>query len=154
MSEDEGERVCYSTTDGTGRWWRRTWKRQCPEQGLALWGNRCQGVEGHRGVHWFFAPDGSFIYADNESDSTEEGCCGGIPPGHQYYRTPQEMRPYYHGSQYEDVEVTEPAELARLERGDWHLGESVIRPCSSEEGAKFRAAESAREREPRSPTVG
>jgi tRNA (cmo5U34)-methyltransferase len=153
MSEDESGLVCYST-DGAGRWWRRSWKKQCQERRVSLWGNRCQGVEGHKGVHWFFAPEGSFVYADNDGDSTEEGCCGGIPPGHQYYRTPQEMQPYYHGSQYEDVEVTEPAELARLEKGEWHLGESVIRPCSNEEAAKIQAKESAREREPRPPTVG
>lgn len=122
-----GDQPCVSySTDGAGRWRRREYRRQCPE-GVMLTG-RCQGTLGHKGVHWGYTPGGSFCYDDNADDPTGHGCSGSIPPGHKDYRTPEEMAPHYHMAHFEDSTVTDPAEIARLERGDVRPGESTSRP--------------------------
>jgi hypothetical protein len=137
FNPDEDEpRVLYST-DGKGNWHRCEWKRQCPEN-VFLRG-RCQGTEGHKGVHWSYNPSGSFCYSDNDADPTENGCSGSVPPDHKHYRTPLEMSKYYHMVFREESVVTDPDEIARLEREETKNGESVDRPCDKEMIEKFRA---------------
>jgi len=145
--------VLYST-DGEGHWHRREWKRQCPED--VFMRGRCQGVEGHKGVHWSFNASGSFCYDDNDNDSTEQGCSGSVPPDHKHYRSPLEMSKYHYMGHYEDSEVTDPEEIARLERGDMKPGESVTRPCSKEDIDMLRAKGRLDYDKPRNgpPTVG
>jgi hypothetical protein len=136
IPEKRKPHVVYST-DGNGNWMRREWKRQCCE-GVFLNG-ACQGVEGHKGVHWSYKEDGSFSYSDNDNDSTEKGCSGSIPPDHETYRTPSQMAAEYYTTQFVDSVVTDPAHIARLEEGD-EEGASFVRPCSVEVVEELRAA--------------
>lgn len=128
--------VLYST-NGKGRWWRREWKPQCPEE--VFMGGRCQGVAGHKDVHWSFAPDGSFRYDDNDDDPRHDGCSGSIPPDHKDYRSPLEMQKHYHISHYTDSEVTDKGVIAMLEKGKPPEPEaSITRPLTKEEADKFK----------------
>src|SRR5439155_5922097 len=65
--------VCYYT-DGKGHWLRREWKPQCRAE-VFIYGG-CQGVKGHRGVHWCYSTSGSFEWQDNANDPQHDGCAG------------------------------------------------------------------------------
>jgi lactoylglutathione lyase len=120
------------STDGKGNWWRREWKRQCPEKVFIL--DRCQGVEGHEGDHWCFKKDGSFAWSrDKDHPEYKHAASGFTPPDHKDYRTPLEMQQQYYMSHYTDSEVTDPDKIARLEREETRDGESINRPCTPEE---------------------
>lgn len=120
------------STDGQGNWWRREWKPQCPASVFIR--DRCQGVEGHEGDHWCYRPDGSFAWSrDKDHPDYKHAACGSTPPGHKQYRTPIEMQPHYYISHYTDSQVTDAAEIARLERGETNAGESINRPCTPDE---------------------
>lgn len=136
--ENDMPHIHYAT-DGKGRWWKTEYKRQCPE-GVFLRG-RCQGVEGHLGVHWSYDAHGSFCYDDNDNDPSEGGCSGSIPPDHKSYRTPLEMSSHYYMSHSTHVEVVDPAEIARLEADDVTEGESVSRPVDMSKLSPEYAAE-------------
>lgn len=124
-------------TDGEGRWWKRVWAVQCPEM-IAL-RDQCQGVAGHLGEHWCFRPDGSYYYKPHETDLRRmEVGCGIIPPGSSEYRTPLEMSRYGYATHYEDSEVTDPSELARLQRGDFGPNESLDQACTKEQIEELR----------------
>lgn len=135
MAGKKRPHIMYSMIDEE-RWSQRIWKEQCPHE-MIFGQHRCQGVEGHKGVHWCFNAAGEFEYEDNDADSTENGCSGTIPPGHQHYRTPLEMQKHYHILHYEDSEVIDPVVLARLKRGRLQANESRIVPVSPEEEARF-----------------
>lgn len=125
------------STDGKGNWWRREWMRQCPERVFIM--DRCQGVEGHEGDHWCFKKDGSFAWSrDKDHSEYRNAACGSTPPDHKTYRTPMEMQEHYYISHFTDSEVTDPAEIARLERGEIKNGESINRPCTPQEIEQLR----------------
>ena len=118
--------------DGEERWLRRDWAPQCSHKILLL--GRCQGVEGHEGDHWCFAPNGSYHWSrDKDHLDYKQAASGMTPPTSEGYRTPLEMNSHYHLNHYEDQKVTEPEELDRLNRGDFQPEESVDRPCTEEE---------------------
>ena len=124
--------------DGNDRWLRRDWAPQCSHKILHL--RRCQGVDGHDGEHWCFAPNGSYHWSrDKDHPDYQQGASGMIPPTSAGYRSPLEMDPNYHRNHHEDHEVTDPEELARLNRGDFLPEESVDRPCTEEEVEMLRA---------------
>jgi len=124
-------------TDAKGRWLKRVWAVQCSQS--ILIGNRCQGVEGHSGDHWCFQSDGSYHYKPHESDPrSKEVGCGTIPPGNSGYRTPLEMSRHRYMNFYEDTEVTDPAEIERLERGEFGGNETVDAPCTEEQIEELR----------------
>jgi tRNA (cmo5U34)-methyltransferase len=124
-------------TDGEGHWLKRVWAAQCPE--TILFREQCQGVAGHSGDHWCFRPDGSYHYKPHETDSKrKEVACGMIPPGSRGYRTPLEMSRYRYSAHYEDSDVSEPSEIARLERGDFAPNESANLPCTEEQIEELR----------------
>jgi tRNA (cmo5U34)-methyltransferase len=124
-------------SDGHGRWLKRVWGVQCPE--TILFSDRCQGVRDHTGDHWCFEPDGSYHFKPHETDPRSEHIgCGTTPPGNSEYRTPLEMSRYHYRSHYEDTEVTDPDELARLNRGEFSPDEDVDRPCSDDEVEELR----------------
>lgn len=123
------------STDGKGNWKKIEWKSQCSE--IVFMGGQCQGFEGHLGVHWNFGLSGSFHYDDNENDPTEEGGSGSTPPDHASYKTPLEMANHYYMSHSVCMDVTDPAEIARLENGDTTENESIVRPASIEELRKL-----------------
>lgn len=134
---NEVRRVLFSSS-GDGRWFRREWSLQCPVQ---MWrGRRCQGVCGHNGVHWTYRADGAFEWEDNEDDSSEDGCSGTVPPGHEHYWTPEEMTHRHYMNRYEDSEVTDPVKIARLEAGETEIHESLTRPVSEDKLAAMVAA--------------
>lgn len=105
-------RIHYST-DGRGRWWKRVTSPQCSNG--VFFGHECQGVAGHKGVHWCFNEHGSFIYEDNDDDQTQGGCSGSTPPDHKHYRTPLEMQKEYYMQHSVSTEITDPEEIAKLE---------------------------------------
>jgi len=130
------DHVLYST-DGKGNWWRREWKSQCNEE--VFMSGRCQGVQGHKGVHWSFKPCGSFAWDDNDESPEHDGCSGSTPPDHKEYKTPKEMQQHYYMSHYEDSVVTDPTIIAMLEKGDTpEKSASLTRPLSKEEAEKFK----------------
>jgi hypothetical protein len=97
----------YSRND-KGAWWRTEWSAQCPKK--AYLSDKCQGVLGHKGVHWAFGADGSFHYG------LVDGGCGCIPPGHKDYRTPQSMQKLHYLRFKKTVKVTDKAIIAKLEK--------------------------------------
>ena len=122
------------STNGKGEWWKREWQEQCP-QSVFLHG-QCQGVKGHKGVHWAFTSSGSFTWSDNKRDPLKgemKGCSGTTPPDHKDYKTPLQMQKHHHNSFYTDSKVADPKEIARLEREDLKVHESLNRPVSEAE---------------------
>jgi len=113
------------STDGSGKWWKTEWKEQCPHKSLF---GKCQGVDGHKGVHWSYNEHGSFCYKDNEADSSENGCSGSIPPDHKNYIAPLEMAKHYYMTHHTSKEINDLEVIARLERGELLDGESINRP--------------------------
>jgi hypothetical protein len=142
------------TTDGKGRWWKTVWQRQCPE-GVFLAG-RCQGVEGHKGVHWRYKPCGSLSYSDNANDPSEHGSSGSIPPDHKRYKAPAELQHLYHMNFSETTEVTDSNEIARLERDEVRDGESLDRPYDpeKEQNEELKATLAERRPEPKDYNTG
>lgn len=123
--ENDKPHIHY-VTDGKDRWCKVEYKRQCPE-GVFMCG-RCQGVEGHKGVHWRYDASGSFHYDDNDADPSEGGCSGTIPPEHASYRSPKEMAKHFFREHRVETELTDPDEIARLKSDKLTEGESSSRP--------------------------
>lgn len=121
------------TTDGNGNWNKRTWSRQCPKD-VFIYG-RCQGVEGHKGVHWCYDLDGSLNYEDNEDDPTEEmvGCAGSIPPGHSTYVNPVDKQQDYFLNFFVDSVVDDPELIKKLEQDQLDGDYSITRPLKMED---------------------
>jgi len=123
--------------EGEGRRLKRVWAVQCPE--TILLRDRCQGVAGHLGDYWCFQPDGSYHYKPHETDpKRKEVGCGTNPPGSSEYRTPLEMRRYRYAAHYEESDVTDPSEIARLQRGEFAPHESANLPCTEEQIEELR----------------
>lgn len=116
------------------RWFRREWKLQCRHKDV-LRRQRCQGVDGHEGPHWYYGPDGSFHQSFRKETITKPSdiASSSTPPDHKDYVPPSEMVKHLHHCHYEDSEVTDPDEIARLNAGEMRNGESITRPCSEED---------------------
>ena len=119
--------VMYST-DGNGLWIRREWAEQCPER--VLLASRCQGIKGHKGLHWCYKPDGRFAWGDNVDDPREDGCSGTTPPGHGRWVSPLEKQGDCWSNNYTDTQITDPETIVRLEQDDPPEGDdaSINRP--------------------------
>jgi hypothetical protein len=127
--------IMYST-DGKGYWVKRTWVKQCTHK--VFLGGKCQGVEGHKGVHWCYESDGSYKYENNKDDPEsidERGIAGGtIPPEHKSWISPKKMAKKYHLAHYKDTVVTNKDIINRLENDDPpEKYASVNRPVDPEE---------------------
>jgi hypothetical protein len=121
-----GANICYYT-DGKGHWLRREWKPQCSFKSILF--GRCQGVRGHKGVHWCYSPCGSFRWADNVDDPKYNGYRGSTPPGHKDYVVPTKMQKHYFVSHFTDTEVTDKDIIAMLEKDKPpERGASIDRP--------------------------
>tara|TARA_Y100000034_G_scaffold136330_1_gene212228 strand:+ start:1601 stop:2227 length:627 start_codon:yes stop_codon:yes gene_type:complete len=130
--------VMYST-DGDGRWRRVEWAKQCSEE--VFFREKCQGVEGHAGVHWRYDDNGSFKWDENKAEMTEEeladkfrGCSGSTPPGHKEYINPVDKRADYYMEHSTVTDVEDPEIIALLEKNEppeEHA--SINRPCSEEQ---------------------
>jgi hypothetical protein len=122
----KGAHVAYYT-DGRGYWLRREWKAQCTAR--VFFYGRCQGVKGHKGVHWCYSASGSFQWSDNDADPKHDGAAGSTPPGHKHYVSPVKMQKHYFMSHYRDAQVTNKAVMAMLERDKTpEPGASIDRP--------------------------
>lgn len=71
----------------------------------------------------------------------DEAYSSQIPPGHATYVSPVDMQDKCYQHKYDDSVVTDPDEIARLNRGELLVGESMLRqakiePDSFEEGAE------------------
>ncbi|WP_045214439.1 hypothetical protein [Desulfonatronovibrio magnus] len=122
-------------TDGKGRWWRSETQPQCSDEDV--FGLICQGVWGHRGVHWSYKQDGSYAYWINESDpgSIEKGIAAGwTPPDHESYVHPLDKRSEYYVTHHSVEEVVDPLVIERLENEDPPETDAYIdRPLSPDE---------------------
>jgi hypothetical protein len=126
-------------TNGEGFWLKREWKQQCPCK--VFISGRCQGVKGHRGVHWCYSASGDFDWDDNVEDPKHGGCAGSTPPGHESYVSPVKMQKRYYMSHFTDKEVIDKDIIAMLEKGKTpERGASIDRPVSlRRKGKKTRA---------------
>jgi hypothetical protein len=121
-----GANVTYYS-DGKGWWIRREWKHQCSSK--IILSGRCQGVKGHKGVHWCYSPSGSFEWHDNVEDPKHDGCAGSTPPGHKTYVSPGKMQKHYFVSHYTDTNVTDKTIIAMLEKDKTpETGAAINRP--------------------------
>jgi hypothetical protein len=122
-------------TNGKGRWWRMECQPKCSDK--EIFGLECQGVWGHKGVHWAYRPDGSYSYWKNDSDPTsirEDIGAGWTPPEHDSYIHPKDKRTEYYRAFYSIKEVTEPTLIHRLENDDPPEDDAFVdRPLSPEE---------------------
>jgi hypothetical protein len=113
--KDQRVNITYSG-DGEGHWVRREWVEQCPEK--IFMADRCQGVKGHKGIHWCYTPDGSLAWDDNDDDPQENGCSGTTPPDHENWISPRDKVEEHWLTHYSDTEITDPAIIERLENHD------------------------------------
>jgi hypothetical protein len=126
--------VCYYQV-GNGSWLRREWKPQCRAE--VLLSGRCQGVKGHKGVHWCYAPSGSFQWDDNDDDPQHDGCAGSTPPGHKSYVSPVTMQKHYFMTHYTDTKVTDNAIIGMLQRNKPpERGAAIDRPVVFDRNGK------------------
>jgi hypothetical protein len=123
----------YKNDDGT--WEKIERSLQCPED--VFLADRCQGVKGHKGVHWAFSPCGSFCYTDNDDDLTCNGEAGSIPPENDAYRTPLSMQAHYHLSFFSVTPVTDIDLINRLNKGEEIEGADIDTPQTDEELKHF-----------------
>lgn len=109
--------ICYYG-DGRGNWIRRAWQPQCPAKPI-LMRAQCQGVLGHKGDHWCYAPDGSYQWSYNGSRKLRpRDAAGGLtPPGHREYPAPTKKRKQCYLTSHTDSRVTNPRIIQRLEHG-------------------------------------
>ena len=124
FSFNETRVAYYELDDGSWKW--LDYAEQCPEDVFLL--KRCQGVKGHKGVHWAYDESGSFCYEDNKDDSTENGYSGSIPPEHKDYRTPISMREHYHLNHTKVSPLVDEEIIARIKKRQLKNGESLDRP--------------------------
>lgn len=102
------------------KWYRTEYPLQCQE--TLTFGGRCQGVKGHEGFHWHYQPDGSLERThDDGGEST-------TPPDHKKYIHPKKMQPLLHRSNHVTAEVTDSAEIERLNKNQMGENESITRP--------------------------
>lgn len=129
--------VMYSG-DGKGNYWRTEWQEQCPEK--VYFTGKCQGVKGHKGVHWCYGLDGSFQWDDNDDDPKEDGACGTTPPDHKEYRSPMAMAKQHYLRFKKTIKVTDKAIIAKLEKDKTpEKGASLNKPVDwSKETPEFK----------------
>ncbi len=143
LSELDDCHIMYSS-DGEGRWWKREWKDQCPEDAFIR--DKCQGTKGHSDIHWRYNTDGSLVWSENKAEMTEaeladqtRGCSGSTPPGHANWISPVDKAKDYYMEFYEDSDVTDPEIIAALERDEPpEKGASTNRPCTETEELKLQ----------------
>ena len=90
---------------------------------------RCQGVKGHRGVHWCYSASGNFEWAIHDEAPRDDAVAGSTPPGHREYVSPVKMQKHYFLSHHTDMQITDEAIIAMLEKGKTpERGASIDRP--------------------------
>lgn len=123
----KGGEVLFSRDD-VGNWVKITWAKRCQER--AYLSNQCQGVLGHAGRHWCYGEDGSYRWSRNKQEEPDSTiACGTVPPGHKLYVAPEAKIMQNYLNNYEKVEVTDQAEVDRLEKNEMRKGEAITRPA-------------------------
>ena len=116
-------------SDGKGNWEKVAWKPQCSHD--VLMAGRCQGTEGHEGDHWAYNLHGSYCYEHQRPINNI--AAGSIPPENDGYVHPADKAKDYHLNFREISVVTDPEEIARLERDEIDSNESINAPLTDEE---------------------
>lgn len=130
--------VLYSG-DGKGNWIKREWQNQCPEKVFLR--DSCQGVEGHKGEHWCYGPNGSYHWEHNKIEPPDpSAAAGSIPPDHESYISPKEKSKEYYMNFYVDSKVTSLEKIASLNRGECEDGASLTAPVPPEELKRLKDA--------------
>lgn len=107
---------------GERKWNKTEFKEQCPEE--LLFNSQCQGVKGHKDVHWCYDAAGNFHWEDNKDDIRHEGCSGTTPPGHKQYITPNKMiEKHFNHAPTTELVVDEEL-IDKLEAGE--VGEYIV----------------------------
>lgn len=139
-------------TAGDGRWFKRVFATQCRAEiliffaGRCLFAGRCQGVKGHKGVHWCYGEDGSFKWGDNKKNPQHAGCSGTTPPGHKQYVAPVDMAKRYYLNHSTETEVTNKAKIARLNRGELERNACLSCPAKIDEVVEKALRKSSKKR--------
>lgn len=135
----EKEHSISYITDGEGKWWKIVGQPQCVDESFP--GGRCQGVDGHKGCHWAYQPNGSYSYWLNEADpgSLEAGVGAGLtPPDSDSYIHPLEKVKEHYIRFQATEEVLDKQLIQRLERDDPpEENASIDRPLSEDEYRKL-----------------
>ncbi|MCC5835216.1 MAG: hypothetical protein JJU20_10815, partial [Opitutales bacterium] len=122
-------------TDGRGRWWRLETQPQCSDKDIFRL--ECQGVWGHKGVHWAYKQDGSYAYWKNDSDPDSIGKdvgAGWTPPEHESYIDPRDKRSEYFRNHHSVDEVKDSSLIKKLESEEPpEEGAFIDRPLLAEE---------------------
>lgn len=119
--------------DGKGRWWKTTWAKQCSHKMLGE--RKCQGVEGHEGVHWYYNETGWFHWTENEEEADLKdpyrAAAGHTPPGHSSWVDPRKKQRDCWMDHWTREEVTDEELIANLERGEPpHRNDTINRPLT------------------------
>jgi hypothetical protein len=123
-----GGGTTYSLGDD-GKWWKRDKPKRCQEE--IFFHHQCEGIDGHDGPHWRYNSHGSLEQEDNEYDPKFGGGHITTPPDHKDYIPPVDMMNKSYGYSPSDwVEVTDPAEIARLNADELGDNESASRPVT------------------------
>ena len=139
MKKENKPSVNYAT-DGRGRWWRTEIAPQCPDEDILCL--RCQGVDGHKGVHWAYKPEGSYAYWLNNADPSSiehDVGAGWIPPDHESYVHPVDKQKEYFMSFRQTIEIEDQKLIEKLENDETPEADaSVDRPVTDEELAQLK----------------
>lgn len=116
--------IVYST-DGI-LWWRTEFAEQCAAK--YVFGQKCQGVEGHEGECWAYDQKGHLIQWEKGEGSTH------TPPDHKSYIDPLTKNKEYYMKFCDTKEVTDKQLIAKLEKDEPPEEDaSIDRPCSDDE---------------------
>jgi len=131
----ENQPSIHYATNGEGRWWRTEIEPQCADKDI--FDLQCQGVHGHRGVHWAYKPDGSYAYWLNDADPSsidKDIGAGWIPPDHETYVHPIDKQKESFMRFRRTVEIVDPELIEKLENDDSPEADaSIDRPLAPEE---------------------
>jgi hypothetical protein len=130
--------VLYST-DGKGHWFKREWVEQCPHK--IFLGGKCQGVKGHKGIHWCYREDGSFQWENQDKEVIKKTDIAGgdTPPGHKNWVSPKKMMKEHYLHHYTDTVITDKDLITRLEKNKPpEKGASIDRPVDPKEWKKIK----------------
>lgn len=123
----------YKTADN--KWFKQEWAPQCDQTVFII--GKCQGTHGHPGEHWEYAKDGSYRWADNDSDPSSKrdkrGVAGMTPPEDKEWVSPKDKVDAFYVKFSSVLEVLDPEKIAELEADEYEEEAMIDKPCSAEE---------------------
>jgi len=111
------------------KWIVITYPEQCNED--ILFNHKCQGVKGHKGVHWAYNENGSFHWSINRKEQKKpisklDAVSGMTPPGHEKYISPVDKYKDYYLFNSEKKEITDPKLIKKLENDEIDANENTL----------------------------